>query len=103
MVFNFRKNKNQELKVAGAGEDSSNNGRQGCIVIDGRGYEDETPPKEEIHTLVDVVNDHQIENELYEEIINRLSAIVEKVAREKVPEIAEKLIKEEIQKLKTEQ
>lgn len=80
--------------------DSEPNGHQQPIVIDGRGYEMEAPSDEEIYDLKDVVEDNRMEERLYETLLSRLTAIVEQVAREKVPEIAERIIREEIEKLK---
>lgn len=78
----------------------NNGSNQDVIVVDGRGYENNTNNKREIYTLVDVIEDNQTTNNLNEEIINRATAIIERIAREMVPEIAEKVIKEEIEKLK---
>lgn len=77
-----------------------NGGSQEVIVVDGRGYENSVNNKREIYTLVDVIEDTQAANSLNEEIIKRATAIIERIAREMVPEIAEKIIKEEIEKLK---
>lgn len=74
----------------------NNGNNQDVIVVDGRGYENNANNKREIYTLVDVIED----NNLNEEIINRATAIIERITREMVPEIAEKVIKEEIEKLK---
>lgn len=80
--------------------DSESSSTDQTIVIDGRGYEIESPAKEEIYDLKDVVEDNTMEDRLYEAMLSRLSAIVEKVAREQVPQIAERIIREEIEKLK---
>jgi len=103
MIFNFRKGKRKEAEQARITpeDDGGGSAPQERIVIDGRGYENETPSQEEIYNLVDVVETDRLEKQLYEEMLNRLSAIVEKVAKEKVPEIAEKIIREEIEKLKS--
>jgi hypothetical protein len=97
MVFNFRKNKKTNAETE---SDSAPNGHQQRIVVDGRGYEKEALSPEEIYDLKDVVEDNKVEERLYEAILSRLSTIVEQVARETVPEIAERIIKEEIQKIK---
>ena len=81
-------------------EEPNSGNKQEIIVIDGRGYENSTGNKSEIHSLVDVIEDTQTANNLHEEIIKRATEIVERIAREIIPEIAEKVIKEEIEKLK---
>jgi hypothetical protein len=81
-------------------EEPNNLNNQEVIVIDGRGYENNTKKKNEIHSLVDVIEDIQTANNLNEEIIKRATEIVERIARDLIPEIAERVIKEEIEKLK---
>jgi hypothetical protein len=81
-------------------EEPNNVNNQKVIVIDGRGYENNTKNKKEIYTLVDIIEDAPVANNLNEEIIKRANEIVEKIAREIIPEIAERVIKEEIEKLK---
>jgi len=81
-------------------EEPNNLNNQEVIVIDGRGYENNTKNKSEIHSLVDVIEDTRTANNLNEEIIKRATEIVERIAREIIPEIAERVIKEEIEKLK---
>jgi hypothetical protein len=81
-------------------QDDINENNQDVIVVDGRGYENDTQIKKEVYNLVDVIDDNQIGDKIYEDIINRLEEIVEKIARKMVPEIAERIIKEEIEKLK---
>ena len=80
--------------------ESKNGSNQEVIVVDGRGYENNINNKREIYTLVDVIEDTQTANNLNEEIIKKATAIIERIAREMVPEIVEKVIKEEIEKLK---
>jgi hypothetical protein len=81
-------------------EESNSANNQEVIVIDGRGYENNTINKGEIHSLVDVAEDDQAANILNQEIIKRATEIAERIAREVIPEIAERVIKEEIEKLK---
>jgi uncharacterized Zn finger protein len=81
-------------------EETNGVNNQEVIVIDGRGYENNTKYKSEKHSLVDAIEDTQTANNLHEEIIKRATEIVERIAREIIPEIAEKVIKEEIEKLK---
>lgn len=80
--------------------EQNNGSNQEIIVVDGRGYENNVNNKREIYTLVDVIEDSQNANNINEEIIKRAAEIIERITRELVPEIAEKVIKEEIEKLK---
>jgi hypothetical protein len=77
--------------------DSRNN--QEVIVVDRRGYERVTRD-DNIHDLADVVENTNSSNKLNEEIIKRATEIAERIAREIFPEIAEKVIREEIEKIK---
>ena len=60
---------------------------------------------DKIYDLVDVVEEApqgvSHDHELDDEIVRRVSEIAEKIAREIVPEITERLIREEIEKLKS--
>lgn len=76
---------------------SSNN--QEVIVVDRGGYERVTIDNN-IHDLTDVVEDANSSNKLNEEIIKRATEIAEGIAREIMPEIAERVIREEIEKIK---
>jgi hypothetical protein len=78
----------------------NNGGNQEVIVVDGRGYENHDDHKKEIYNLVDVVEDTPNADRIYEEIMKRATEIFEKIAREKFPEIAERVVREEIDKLK---
>ena len=80
--------------------ETDNGNGQEVIIIDGRGYENNSPVKEEIFNLVDVIDDPKAQENLYKEILKRSEEIVERIARQMVPEIAEKLIKAEIEKIK---
>ena len=77
--------------------DSRNN--QEVIVVDRRGYERVTRDNS-IHDLTDVVEDANSSNKLNEEIIKQATKIAERIAREIMPEIAERVIREEIEKIK---
>ena len=77
--------------------DSKNN--QEVIVVDGRGYERVTRDNN-IHDLTDLVEDANSSNKLNEEIIKRATEIAERIAREIMPEIAARVIREEIEKIK---
>jgi hypothetical protein len=81
-------------------EESNSLNHQEVIVVDGRGYENGAGNKSEIHTLVDVIEDTPASNNLNEEIIKRATEIAERIAREIIPGIAERVIQEEIEKLK---
>jgi hypothetical protein len=81
--------------------DMNNGNSQEGIMVDGRSYENNSQEKKEIYTLVDVIEDTQTGDNIYEEIIKRSEEIVERIARKLVPEITERIIKEEIEKLKT--
>ena len=74
------------------------------IVIDGRVYERVLRPEDKVYDLVDIIEKDSGErlqdSNLNDEIIKRVSEITQRIAREIVPEIAEKVIREEIDKLK---
>ncbi|OPY91323.1 MAG: hypothetical protein A4E72_00166 [Syntrophus sp. PtaU1.Bin208] len=76
------------------------------LVVDGRGYEKEQQPEDKIHNLVDVVEEKPIQEQPQglpqEEMRRILVETVEKMAREMIPGIAERVIREEIEKLKQE-
>jgi hypothetical protein len=76
--------------------DSRNN--QEVIVVDRRGYE--RVKRNNIHNLADKVEDTNSSNKLNEEIIKRATEIAERIAREIMPEIAARVIREEIEKIK---
>jgi hypothetical protein len=75
------------------------------IVIDGRVYERVVKAEDQIYSLVDVVESgssgalHDLKRD-NDEIIRRVTEITERIAREMVPGIAERVIREEIDKLK---
>jgi hypothetical protein len=81
-------------------KEPNNGSDQEVIVVDGRGYENNSQEKKEIHNLVDVIEDTSTADKIYEEIIKRSEEIVRKIASKMVPEIAERIIKEEIEKIK---
>jgi len=74
------------------------------IVIDGRVYERVSRPGEEPGELVDAIDGASggalADPGLSEEMIKKISEIAEKTAREIVPGIVERVIREEIEKLK---
>jgi hypothetical protein len=77
------------------------NGRNGqeVIVVDGRGYERITKDNSNVHTQLPVFEDGLASN-MNDEIIRRATEIAEKIAREIIPVVAERVIREEIEKLK---
>lgn len=79
---------------------------QEVIVIDGRGYDRVLRPGEKIYELQDVLEEGPgpgFPGEAMEEEMRKIAlAMAEKIAREIIPEIAERVIREEIEKLKTE-
>jgi hypothetical protein len=81
-------------------EETNGRNNQEVIVVDGRGYERVTKDNKNIHELVDVVDDRMAANNLQEEIIKRATEMAERITRELVPDIAERVIREEIEKLK---
>ena len=81
-------------------EEQNSVNNQDVIVIDGRGYESVAGNKIEMRSFEDMIEDNQTANNLNKEIMKRVSEIAEKISREIIPGIAEKVIKEEIEKLK---
>lgn len=59
-----------------------------------------------IHDLVDAIDEQRqspvLNAEMHEELVKGIAGVAEKIARELVPEIAERVIREEIEKLKKE-
>jgi hypothetical protein len=81
-------------------EERNGRNNQEVILIDGRGYEKISKDIKFIHELVDIAEDQTAGKVLQEEIAERISSITEKIARELIAEIAERVIREEIEKLK---
>lgn len=63
------------------------------------GHSDSAEDKK-IYDLTDVVDDAGSSNKLNEEIIRRATQIAEKIAHDIMPAIAERVIREEIEKIK---
>jgi carbon monoxide dehydrogenase subunit G len=80
--------------------DPHNGNHQEVIVVDGRGYKKGSSDTEEVYTLIDVIDDNQTSDKINIEIMARSEEIIERIARKIVPEIAERIIREEIEKLK---
>lgn len=76
---------------------------QDIIVIDGRVYERVTRPRQvmlETSALMEHSAPPRIDNGLHEEIMKAVIKIAEGIVRDAVPDIAERIIREEIEKLK---
>ncbi len=76
-------------------ETPEDTGGREIIVIDGRVYQRIMKPDETAFDLSDVVEEGR-----QGEIARQVSEIAERVAREIIPDIVEKVIREEIEKLK---
>ena len=78
---------------------------QEVIVIDGRGYDRVLRPEDKVYNLHDVFVEGSgaglSQGAMNEEIRRIASERAEKIARELVPEIAERVIRAEIEKLKS--
>ncbi|MRR17470.1 MAG: hypothetical protein EG826_13535 [Deltaproteobacteria bacterium] len=74
---------------------------QQIIVVDGRGYERGKSHGENIHDLTDVVDETLETVRINEMILSRAEEIIRKIAGEVVPVIAERVIREEIEKIRT--
>lgn len=74
---------------------------QPIIVIDGRGYDRVKSNGDNIHELTEVVDDNLSVSQINDAVMKRAAEIIEKIARDVVPVIAERVIKEEIEKIKT--
>ncbi len=81
-------------------EERSERNNQEVIVVDGRGYEKIAKDNKYIHELVDIAEDQPTADNFNEEILKQATLIAERIAREVIPEIAERVIREEIEKLK---
>jgi hypothetical protein len=53
-----------------------------------------------IHDLTDVIEEVPSANQINELVLTRVTAMIEKIVREAVPGIAERVIREEMEKLK---
>jgi ketopantoate hydroxymethyltransferase len=78
----------------------NNGNNQEVIVVDGRRYENNADNKKQIFNLVDIIENTQTADNVHEDVMKRVVETVERITREMVPEIAERVIKEEIEKLK---
>ena len=77
-------------------------GEDRVMMIEGRVLR----PEDRIYDLVDVVERKTklavVDTGIHDEILKRTEVIAEKIAREIIPAIAERVIREEIEKLKKE-
>lgn len=87
------------------GKSPETKNRQEVIVIDGRGYDRVLRPEDKIYNLHDVFvegPEADLRVGAMEEEIRKIAlAMAEKIARELIPEIAERVIRGEIEKLKS--
>lgn len=88
------------LDLTEAIPDDNRDNHSDVIVVDGRGYENNPSLEEDVYNLVDVVQDPSWDDRLPEDFYAKLEALVEKSVRQRLPEIAERIIREEIAKLK---
>ena len=73
---------------------------QQIIVIDSRGYERARPECQNIYDLTEVVEDLPMNVQINDLVIKRAEEMIERIARDVIPEISERVIREEIEKLK---
>jgi len=87
-------------------EDGRSNGKtaQGILLIDGRAYERGPQPFEPVYELTDVLEERLDRpytiGGFNDEVSKKIAEIAERIAREVVPVVAERVIREEIEKLK---
>ena len=73
---------------------------QPVIVVDGRGYERVRSNDDRIFDLMEVVDDNLLALQINDEVMKQAAKIIEEIAREVIPDIAERVIREEIEKIK---
>lgn len=73
---------------------------QPVIVVDGRGYERVQSNGDHIHDLTEIVDDDLSDAHVNDMVLKRAEKIIEKVAREVIPDIVERVVREEIKKIK---
>lgn len=73
---------------------------QPVIVVDGRGYERVRCNDDRIYDLMEVVDDNLLALQINDEVMKQAAKIIEEIAREVIPDIAERVIREEIEKIK---
>lgn len=91
--------------LSAVAQDGDGRGNQEIIAIDGRVYERVRKPEDTIYELKDIVErgrgDAFSSRGMNEEMAGIIAQTAEKIAREMIPGIAERIIKEEIEKLKS--
>lgn len=79
---------------------------QGTLVINGRGYQEVLPQERNTPDLLDIAVEKPLAKQpmvlLEDELKREILATVERMTREMFPDIAERIIREEIEKLKEE-
>jgi hypothetical protein len=92
------------VDIAGDNIESDSKKDREIIVIDGRVYERVSMPDDEVYDLTDTVEKGaggvMYDPGLNEEIMKKVAETTERIVKEMVPEIAERVIREEIDKLK---
>ncbi len=78
------------------------NGAKQTVILDGRSDERGKSNSGCIHELTDVVEDRPLTDQGNEALVRRTEEIIEKIARQMIPEIAQRVIREEIDKIKAE-
>jgi len=74
--------------------------KQQVVVIDGRGYENVHSDSQTIHDLTEIVEDDSAFGDINELALKRALERIEKIAREAILDIAESVIREEMEKIK---
>ena len=92
------------VEVANSNSGAETKQEREIIVIDGRVYERMLNAEDKIYDLTDIIEKglggrHPDAN-LNDEIMRKVAEITQRIAREIVPGIAERVIREEIEKLK---
>lgn len=92
------------VDIAGDTIESDSKKDREIIVIDGRVYERVSMPDDKVYDLTDTVEKGaggvMYDPGLNEEIMKKIAETTERIIKEMVPEIAERVIREEIDKLK---
>ena len=78
---------------------TDNQANSNVIVIDGRVYE-KVRLNTGVHDLTDVVEERTQLTDIHEVVLRHVSEITEKIAREAIPGIVQRVIREEIEKIR---
>ena len=73
---------------------------QQIIVIDGQGYERVTSNGDKIYDLTEVVEHNHLSPQIDDAVMKQTVEIIKRIARDVIPDIAERVIREEIEKIK---